>query len=563
MVEGPQCHLKARKLQGAGLVGQRVLRAVCPGNATLAARLASAGPILRIVAVGKECFFVFADCALRLHFAMSGSQVIRNGPAPPLPRGSRKVLTLTLELQSGCAVDVFDASNPTVRTLGYLANVESRAGRDVIADEFERQSVIELLRGDPRLALDALMDQQTFPGVGNVIKCEGLHEACVSPTIVLSELPAARLGLLVDTVRAFAQRWHDACRRGVAISKRIYGSTVCACGQEVSLSLSRSLAVCARVCVLMPCRLQVGLVRAGEKNRITYFCAKCQSREASLRPQIPRRSGTLLGWLQGSNAHRGNCPAPATSAHMDQGVQGAEPAALEGKWPCSRCTLLNHPAAQRCGACRGPRDAGSTAAAEASTGASSTQVEAHCSGSAKRMAADSPYGPDDAANTGKRHQPTERMPPRAGNASLPAAGVRHDGGLRLAAPACRCSAKAKLQRVRKAGANHGRLFWSCPKRQGQGCGAFIWADERFPSCLCTANGRKKALLRRVLKAGPSNGRYFFSCAGGGGGTSKNAKPVPGKTPSDAVSGDGCGFFSWESEQLQCWDAAAAPVALPL
>ena len=75
MVEGPQCHLKARKLEGAGLVGQRVLRAVCPGNATLAARLASAGPILRIVAVGKECFFVFADCALRLHFAMSGSQV--------------------------------------------------------------------------------------------------------------------------------------------------------------------------------------------------------------------------------------------------------------------------------------------------------------------------------------------------------------------------------------------------------------------------------------------------------------------------------------------------------
>ena len=98
--------------------------------------------------------------------------------------------------------------------------------------------------------------------MGNVIKCEGLHAAGVSPTIVLSELPDARLGRLVDAVRAFAQRWHEACRRGVGIAKDIYGATACACGA------------------------QVGLVRAGEKNRITYYCPRCQSREASLTPII-------------------------------------------------------------------------------------------------------------------------------------------------------------------------------------------------------------------------------------------------------------------------------------
>lgn len=533
MVEGPQCHLKARRLEGAGMVGQRVLRAVCPGNATLAARLAGAGPILRIVVVGKECFCVFAECALRLHFAMSGSQVVRNGPAAPLPRGSRKVLTLTLELQSGSAVDVFDASIPTIVTLGYLANVESRAGRDVIADEFQRQSVIDLLRNDARPALDALMDQQTFPGVGNVIKCEGLHEACVSPMVVLSELPPIRLGLLVDALRAFAQRWHEACRRGVGISKRIYGSTVCACGQEV------------------------GLVRAGEKNRITYFCAKCQSREASLLPQIPHRRGTLLGWLQDSNANSENRPATASSPHdiVDHGVQGAAPDALE--WPCSQCTLLNDPAAQRCAACRGPRVPAVTAAAETATEASGAQ--ANLNDSAKRLPEDPSWarGPDDVTNTGKRRRLIESSKPPSNNtASMAAAAARHDGGLRLAAPSCRCGATAKLQRVRKAGGNHGRLFWSCPKRQGQGCGIFIWADGRFPSCLCTAQGRKKALLRRVLKPGPSNGRYFFSCPCG-------TQSKPGETPSGAVSRAGCGFFSWESEHPQCWDAAAAPVVLPL
>eukprot|EP01046_Picozoa_sp_COSAG06_P080073 COSAG06_NODE_27418_length_593_cov_2.825911_1_plen_32_part_01 len=32
MVEGPQCNLKARKLAAAGVVGQRVVRAVCPAG---------------------------------------------------------------------------------------------------------------------------------------------------------------------------------------------------------------------------------------------------------------------------------------------------------------------------------------------------------------------------------------------------------------------------------------------------------------------------------------------------------------------------------------------------
>ena len=61
MVEGPQCNLKARRLAAAGVVGQRVIRALGSAgtNATLPARLASAGPILRVVAIGKECFVVF------------------------------------------------------------------------------------------------------------------------------------------------------------------------------------------------------------------------------------------------------------------------------------------------------------------------------------------------------------------------------------------------------------------------------------------------------------------------------------------------------------------------
>ena len=223
MVEGPQCNLKSKKL--ASLVGQRVRQC---SDASLAARLANAGAVLRIVAVGKECFVVFEQLALRLHYAMSGSQCVRDvsSEPQPLPAGSRKQLTLALELDT-LAVDLHDCAPPSIRTLNYLASVESRAGRDVIAEEFDRRAVVEKLRADTRPAFDALMDQVSFPGVGNIIKCEALHEAAVSPTILLSELPEARLALLVNVARAFAQRWHEACRRGVGISKRVYGLTAC------------------------------------------------------------------------------------------------------------------------------------------------------------------------------------------------------------------------------------------------------------------------------------------------------------------------------------------------
>lgn len=499
-MEGPQCHLKARQLAAAGVVGQRVTRARS-GDAKLAARLTAAGPILRIAVVGKECFCVFADCALRLHYGMSGSQIVRSGPDRPLPLGSRKILTLTLELEH-CAVDLYDCGTPSVRTLGYLATVEARKGQDVIAKEFDRRAVMDLLRADTRSAFDALMDQTSFPGVGNVIKCEGLHEACVSPTIVLSELPDSRLGLLVDVVRAFAQRWHEACRRGSGIAKRVYGATACSCGA------------------------QVGLVRAGEKNRITYFCPSCQSRGASLTPSIAPRGDSLLGWLRHKSSKHAGRPADTAGGlvvvvDLEHGAEEDPPRSAATRvdakleWACAQCTLLNAAAARCCAACRGPREAG---AAGGGSGDSS--------GSTARAQKRPPPSPPAGATPSKR--------------PAHATAVGRDG-LRLAAPGCRCSLAGKLQRVRKAGPNHGRLFWSCPKHQSQSCGVFIWADDRFPSCRCPPDRRRKALLRRVLKPGPTNGRYFFSCA--------HAK-------------QGCGFFSWESDH-DCWDCSAAPVALPL
>ena len=62
-----------------------------------------------------------------------------------------------------------------------------------------------------------------------------------------------------------------------------------------------------------------------------------------------------------------------------------------------------------------------------------------------------------------------------------------------------------LRRVRKAGPNEGRLFYSCG---AQGCSLFKWADEGFPHCGCP-NAPLAGL--RVSKTQQSGGRWFFGC----------------------------------------------------
>ena len=62
-----------------------------------------------------------------------------------------------------------------------------------------------------------------------------------------------------------------------------------------------------------------------------------------------------------------------------------------------------------------------------------------------------------------------------------------------------------LRRVRKHGANEGRLFYGC---RSTGCTYFLWADSGFPRCAC-ASAPIAGL--RVSKREQSGGRWFFGC----------------------------------------------------
>ena len=65
----------------------------------------------------------------------------------------------------------------------------------------------------------------------------------------------------------------------------------------------------------------------------------------------------------------------------------------------------------------------------------------------------------------------------------------------------------RLRRVKKAGSNCSRLFFSCSVNS---CTDFLWADTSFPRCRCSSSPLAGL---RISKTASSGGRWFFGCRG--------------------------------------------------
>merc|ERR1740117_1994482 len=97
------------------------------------------------------------------------------------------------------------------------------------------------------------MDQTIMPGVGNIIKSEGLFEACIFPLRRCKELTLEEARRLINELNVFSLKWYSSCKaqlegapsqrraqkvlHGIGehhLEKRAYGLDECvSCGQEI------------------------------------------------------------------------------------------------------------------------------------------------------------------------------------------------------------------------------------------------------------------------------------------------------------------------------------------
>ncbi len=209
----------------------------------------------RVEPYGKHLFLRFeGGLAIHSHLRMTGAW----GVYPVGRRWRRPSHRAWLVLRvEGRDVVQFDGPVLELMTGGRTRFDQRLAalGPDVLAEELDRERFLRRLRADdPTRGIgDALLDQTTIAGIGNMWKAEGCWEAGVDPWRPVAGVSDDEAVSILELLRPRMQRSAELGPR--AIERRIYDRG----GQ--------------------PCPRCGGRVRArgqGDDNRTTFWCPACQ-----------------------------------------------------------------------------------------------------------------------------------------------------------------------------------------------------------------------------------------------------------------------------------------------
>ena len=143
---------------------------------------------------GKHFLLDFDGFVLRIHFMLFGRSRVDDPKEGGTPR-------LTLKFDNG-RLDLYACS---VQFLEGQVDELYDWSVDVMADAWDPARARKRLRDSPHvLAADALLDQEWFAGVGNIIKNEVLWRIRVHPESEVGALPAKKLGELVKQAREYS-----------------------------------------------------------------------------------------------------------------------------------------------------------------------------------------------------------------------------------------------------------------------------------------------------------------------------------------------------------------------
>jgi endonuclease-8 len=256
MPEGDTIHRTARTLHQA-LAGRTVTRfeSVFPALA----RVDDVQPLRgrnveRVVSRGKHLLIhLSGDLVLRTHMRMHGSwHLYRPGERWRRPRHEMRIVLAT---------EAFEAIAFSVPVAELLPGREldrrpqwRELGPDPLGPSFDAGEAIARLatRAEMEIA-DALLDQRTMAGIGNIYKSETLFAAGVNPFAHVAELSDDTLGRIVRTAATLL--------RASAADQRSRRDVYSRAGQP-----------CRRCGTVISSRKQ------GPDARWTYWCARCQPR---------------------------------------------------------------------------------------------------------------------------------------------------------------------------------------------------------------------------------------------------------------------------------------------
>lgn len=200
MPEGPTIVLMKEDLQK--FAGKKVITA--EGNAPFEKESLEGKILLEIRTFGKQTYLIFDEFAIRIHLLMFGSYEVDQQTKPD------QQLQLSLTFKMGGMY--FYTCNVKWVDLEFLSKIDWEA--DVMSDEWKPRKAEKKLKSNPEMMVcDALMDQDIFSGVGNIIKNEALFRIGIHPESLIRNLPPKKLEELIDEARNYSfdfKKWKKA-----------------------------------------------------------------------------------------------------------------------------------------------------------------------------------------------------------------------------------------------------------------------------------------------------------------------------------------------------------------
>ncbi len=241
MPEGPSIVLVKEAV--AKFTGKKII--AVSGNSKIDQGILLNKRIIDFKSWGKHFLICLDGITLRVHFLMFGSYTL-NEKKPERP------VRLNLTFKNG-EINFYSCS------LKYLEgdiNTHYDWSADVMNPLWNKKKAKAKLKAIPgELICDALLDQEIFAGVGNIIKNEILYRVRVHPESIIAKIPTSKINQLIDETRIYSFQFLE-WKRAYELKKHW---------------LAHTKKLCLR------CNLPIIRKQTGLKNRRSFICTNCQT----------------------------------------------------------------------------------------------------------------------------------------------------------------------------------------------------------------------------------------------------------------------------------------------
>lgn len=189
MPEGPSIIILKEAVQQ--FKGRKILKV--QGNSKLNIQRISGEKIIDFKSWGKHFLICFRNFTLRIHFMLFGSYRINEQKTSP-PRlslifknGELNFYACSIKFIEGDLNEVYDWTS------------------DVMNDKWSAKAAGNKIKRIPQtLVCDALLDQNIFAGVGNIIKNEVLYRVRLHPENKIIDVPSKKINELIKEARRYS-----------------------------------------------------------------------------------------------------------------------------------------------------------------------------------------------------------------------------------------------------------------------------------------------------------------------------------------------------------------------